>query len=65
MVEEPDASFMEMFANPEGPTDPKLCVDGMLDLIATPAGKRPIRTVLGMDFGVGHRGHARNSINPL
>ncbi len=46
------AGFMEMFANPEGPTDPKLCVDGMLDLIATPAGKRPIRTVLGMDFGV-------------
>ena len=46
------AGFMETFANPEAPTDPKLCVDGILELIATPAGKRPIRTVLGMDFGV-------------
>lgn len=46
------AIFMATFANPEAPTDPKLCVDGIVQLIAMPAGKRPIRTVLGMDFGV-------------
>lgn len=44
--------FMEMFANPEGPTNPKICIDGIVELIAMPAGKRPIRTVLGLDFGV-------------
>lgn len=46
------ASFMATFANPEAPTDPKLCVDGIVELIAMPAGKRPIRTVVGIDFGV-------------
>lgn len=46
------AIFMSTFADPEAPTDPKLCVDGMVELIGMPAGKRPIRTVLGMDFGV-------------
>lgn len=34
-------------------TDPKAVADAIRELIATPAGKRPIRTTVGLDLGVG------------
>ena len=47
--------FQAMLASPESPTDPTLVVDTMADLIAMAPGTRPLRTVVGMDFGVGAR----------
>jgi NAD(P)-dependent dehydrogenase (short-subunit alcohol dehydrogenase family) len=38
-------------ADKNNPVDPKLFVDAVLKLIATPAGERPLRTVVGIDFG--------------
>lgn len=49
--------FQAMLASPETPTDPALVVDAIEALIDTPAGTRPLRTVVGMDFGV----RARNA----
>lgn len=46
------AAFIGLFQDPTAPTDPEICVDGVVQLIETPAGQRPIRTVLGLDFGV-------------
>ena len=40
-----------MVADPSLPTDPQLVVDAVLNLIATPPGQRPLRTVVGVDFG--------------
>ena len=44
--------LQQAVAAPNVPTDPQLVVDAVLRLIATPAGERPLRTVVGMDFGV-------------
>lgn len=49
--------FQAMLANPETPTDPTLVVDAMADLIAMAPGTRPLRTVVGVDFGI----RARNA----
>ncbi len=46
------ADFQAMLANPETPTDPADVVDAMAALIAMDPGTRPLRTVVGMDFGV-------------
>jgi hypothetical protein len=42
-----------VFENPDTPTDPEILVNTLIDVINTPAGKRPIRMVAGLDFGVG------------
>jgi hypothetical protein len=42
-----------MVADPNIPTDPQLVVDAVLNLIATPLGQRPLRTVVGVDFAAG------------
>lgn len=39
------------FEDAEAPTDPMLVVKAFEDLINTPAGQRPLRTVVGLDFG--------------
>src|SRR5712691_1509106 len=44
--------LQQAVADPNVPADPQLVVDAVLRLIATPAGERPLRTVVGMDFGV-------------
>jgi NAD(P)-dependent dehydrogenase (short-subunit alcohol dehydrogenase family) len=44
--------FEGMFADPDTPTDPSVVVDSIIGLIEMPAGTRPLRTVLGVDFGV-------------
>jgi hypothetical protein len=44
-----------MLASPETPTDPALVVDAMVELLAMAPGTRPLRTVVGMDFGVRDR----------
>ena len=44
--------FQAMLASPETPTDPALVVDAMADLLAMAPGTRPLRTVVGLDFGV-------------
>ena len=49
------ADFQAMLQNPETPTDPALVVDAMAELIAMAPGTRPLRTVVGMDFGVRDR----------
>jgi hypothetical protein len=49
------ADFQTMLQDPETPTDPALVVDAMAELLAMPPGTRPLRTVVGMDFGVRDR----------
>lgn len=46
------ADFGAMLANPETPTDPADVVDAMAALIVMAPGTRPLRTVVGLDFGV-------------
>ena len=43
---------MAAFENPEAPTDPMLVVQAFDVLIEMPNGTRPIRTMVGMDFGL-------------
>ena len=40
-----------MYADENAPTDPMIVVKIFDDLINTPAGSRPIRTIAGLDFG--------------
>jgi NAD(P)-dependent dehydrogenase (short-subunit alcohol dehydrogenase family) len=49
------ADFQAMLASPETPTDPALVVEAMTELLAMRPGTRPLRTVVGMDFGVRDR----------
>ena len=44
-------TIQQMVIDPNVPADPQLVVDAVLKLIATPAGQRPLRTVVGIDFG--------------
>ena len=44
-------SIQQMVTDPNIPTDPQLVVDVVLKLIGTPTGQRPLRTVVGIDFG--------------
>lgn len=41
----------EMFKDENAPTDPMIVVDIFENLINTPAGSRPLRTIAGLDFG--------------
>lgn len=41
-----------MFKDESVPTDPKLVADAFVDLVDAPHGQRPVRTVVGLDFGV-------------
>ena len=41
----------QMFENPDAPTDPMIVVKIFEDLINSPAGSRPLRTIAGLDFG--------------
>jgi NAD(P)-dependent dehydrogenase (short-subunit alcohol dehydrogenase family) len=45
-------AFDQLFATDRQGTDPQLVVDAICTLIHTPAGQRPLRTVIGVDFGV-------------
>ena len=45
-------SLKEMFASDEAPTDAKMVVDAFAELIAMPKGQRPLRRIVGIDFGV-------------
>lgn len=40
-----------MFADENAPTDPMIVAKTFEDLINTPAGSRPLRTIAGLDFG--------------
>lgn len=53
--EEMAAAFEGLFEDPDAPTDPDLVVDRMIELIRMPAGERPLRSVVGVDFGVEER----------
>ena len=44
-------TVQELFENGEAPTDAHLVVDVFDRLIDTPKGQRPIRTIVGLDFG--------------
>lgn len=49
------AAFEGLFADPDAPTDPAIVVDAMAELIEMAPGTRPLRTCLGVDFGVRDR----------
>lgn len=46
------AQVQEMFKDENAPTDPILVVEKFAELIDTPAGQRPLRNVVGLDFGM-------------
>lgn len=50
-------SFKETFADPNAPTNPQLVVNVFEELIDMTPGTRPLRTAVGIDFGV----HDRNA----
>lgn len=41
----------QLLADQSLPTDPRMVVDAIVRLIETPAGERPLRTTVGIDFG--------------
>ncbi|MGI9546016.1 MAG: SDR family oxidoreductase [Flavobacteriaceae bacterium] len=45
------AQVMELFENPDAPTDPMVVVKTFEALINLPPGQRPLRTIAGLDFG--------------
>jgi len=47
------AAFEGIFVDPAAPTDPGLVVEAFVTLVDTKPGARPMRTVVGLDFGVG------------
>lgn len=55
-------SVQQMVTDPNVPTDPQLVVDAVLRLIATPVGQRPLRTVVGIDFGMTTLNEATSSV---
>ena len=48
-------AFEGLFADPDASTDPALVVDAMAEIIEMAPGTRPLRTCLGVDFGVRDR----------
>lgn len=48
-------AFDTIFADRDAPTNPELVIDAMIDLIDQAPGTRPLRTVVGVDFGVRER----------
>ena len=46
------SAFQQMFEAQKEAVDPQLVVDKIVELVDTPAGQRPLRTTVGMDFGV-------------
>jgi NAD(P)-dependent dehydrogenase (short-subunit alcohol dehydrogenase family) len=52
------AAFEGLFADPDTPTDPAIVVDAMAGLVEMAPGTRPLRTCLGVDFGVRERNAA-------
>ena len=44
-------NVMELFEDPEAPTDPLVVVKTFEALINLPPGQRPLRTIAGLDFG--------------
>lgn len=47
-------NVMQLFENDEAPTDPMIIVKIFEQLINTPDGERPLRTIGGLDFGAQH-----------
>jgi NAD(P)-dependent dehydrogenase (short-subunit alcohol dehydrogenase family) len=48
-------TFEGIFEDASAPTDPRLVVDCMVDLVERAPGTRPFRSVVGLDFGVRDR----------
>ncbi|HSM37641.1 MAG TPA: SDR family oxidoreductase [Longimicrobiales bacterium] len=44
--------FYTVFDDPSAPTDPAEAARAIVEVIGTPAGERPFRTVVGIDFGM-------------
>ena len=51
-------TFDALFKDPATPTDPALVVDRLVELVELPPGARPLRSVVGIDLGVGARNAA-------
>lgn len=45
------AIYRHLYADESMPTDPQMVVEAIVRLIETPAGERPLRTTIGIDFG--------------
>jgi NAD(P)-dependent dehydrogenase (short-subunit alcohol dehydrogenase family) len=58
------AAFDQLFTNERSATDPQQVVSAICALIETPAGARPLRTVVGVDFGVRVLNEATDSSGP-
>lgn len=52
------AAFEAMFQDPGTPTDPKMVVDRIVELVGMAPGTRPFRSVVGVDVGVSARNAA-------
>lgn len=58
------AAFDQLFdADPAG-TDPRQVAEAICTLVHTPAGQRPLRTVIGVDFGVRNVNEATETTGP-
>jgi NAD(P)-dependent dehydrogenase (short-subunit alcohol dehydrogenase family) len=57
-------AFEGMFEDPEVPTDPKLVVDRIVELIEMAPGTRPFRTAVGFDVGVTARNASDEAHDP-
>ena len=57
-------AFDQLFQTDPAATDPQQVVDAICTLIHTPAGQRPLRTVIGVDFGVRNLNEATESAGP-
>jgi hypothetical protein len=50
--QEMSSRFYTVFDDPGAPTDPAEAARAIVHLVDTPAGDRPFRTVVGIDFGM-------------
>jgi NAD(P)-dependent dehydrogenase (short-subunit alcohol dehydrogenase family) len=58
------AAFDQLFQTHRTETDPQQVVDAICTLIQTPAGQRPLRTVIGVDWGVRSVNEATEQAGP-
>lgn len=58
------AAFDQLFATEPAATDPQQVVNAICTLIEMPAGQRPLRTVVGVDFGVRALNEATRTAGP-
>lgn len=56
-------AFEDIFADPEAPTDPALVVETFVELVDMAPGERPLRTTVGLEFGVAELNRGTDSFD--